>query len=98
MIIGKKICHQRCGKVENNYNCWCKSYDDTGVSEDEYVMRSIKAEGAFFGDILQGSFVDSYRQSRNKTQGKEKVVVKISCQEPLVQSNPWTPLDLDQLS
>ena len=55
-------------------------------------MRSIKAEGALFGDILQGSFVDSYRQSRNKTQGKEKVVVKISYQEPIVQSNPWTPL------
>ena len=25
-------------------------------------MRSIKAEAALFGDILQGSFVDSYRQ------------------------------------
>ena len=46
------------------------------MSEDEYVMRSIKAEAALFGDILQGSFVDSYRQSRNKTRRKQRASSK----------------------
>ena len=35
--------------------------DATGVTEDDYEMRSVKAEAMLFGDILQGSFIDSYR-------------------------------------
>ena len=36
-------------------------WEEPGVTDDEYVMRSIKAEALIFGDIVQGSFVDSYR-------------------------------------
>ena len=36
--------------------------DKKGVTEDEYVMRSVEAEAMLFGDILQGSFIDTYRQ------------------------------------
>ena len=35
---------------------------ETGVAEDAHVMRSIRAEANLFGDIVQGSFIDSYRQ------------------------------------
>lgn len=35
--------------------------DATGVTENDYEMRSVKAEAKLFGDILQGSFIDSYR-------------------------------------
>jgi len=31
------------------------------MTEDSHVMRSIKAEANLFGDIVQGSFMDSYR-------------------------------------
>ena len=34
----------------------------TGITDDEHTMRSIKAEANVFGDIVQGSFIDSYRQ------------------------------------
>ena len=40
--------------------CWWW-WEEPGVTDDEYVMRSIKAEALIFGDIVQGSFVDSYR-------------------------------------
>jgi len=32
-----------------------------GITDDEHTMRSIKAEANVFGDIVQGSFIDSYR-------------------------------------
>ena len=35
---------------------------EIGVAEDAHVMRSIQAEANLFGDIVQGSFIDSYRQ------------------------------------
>ena len=34
----------------------------TGITDDEHTMRSIKAEANVFGDIVQGNFIDSYRQ------------------------------------
>ena len=51
--------------AENIYDDGCDEHgdddDETGVTDDEYVMRSIKAEAMLFGDIVQGSFNDTYR-------------------------------------
>ena len=68
----------------------------TGVTDDDYVMRSIKAEAMLFGDIVQGSFIDSYRLMI--------VIViwlqlwRLLTQEPVLQSNLGAPLDLELLS
>ena len=34
----------------------------TGITDAEHTMRSIKAEANVLGDIVQGNFIDSYRQ------------------------------------
>ena len=53
---------------------------EIGVAEDAHVMRSIQAEANLFGDIVQGSFIDSYRQEII-TQKDDHIFETMSCRQ-----------------
>ena len=57
---------------DNNHN-------ETGVTDDDTVMRSIKAEAMLFGDIVQGSFIDSYRSMMMATMMMMTIICTGTC-------------------